>query len=211
MPLLIVIALLAIPHSSNAENLDDVVNRSDVIAVVHIWAGTHRPRDEIDNGCGLAYESFVETGLKNAYAGQIINFRSDLLLDLAETYLVFLTNDTAVPPRPESNARLDIASKECAESGILFTPVEYLRTESFVGGPAIVLQRWLVRNSDDQENDRRVEYFLGSPMLEYLFRYDHRSGEEILPPISVEIERPRHTSKRSAYRADALMKLLAKP
>lgn len=207
--LALIVVALAIPAFASGEIMQDVIDRSDVIAVVSISSGSGHPIRDIGNGCGWAYESYVISGVKNAREGQPISFRSHLVLDLSGTFLVFLSGNTIVDSQQKTFLSPNIASKLCAETGIPFTPIEYLRTDTSSAGREIILQQWTVRSEDDPMGERGENHFLVSPGLEQLFRDEGLVAEGLPPPLPLQVERATYTSKWLAYPADVLLEILA--
>lgn len=194
---LLLLALLFATFTADAEDLSGVVQRSNIIAVVHITSGTVRPIQEIDNGCGYAYEGFVATPIKSSREGEYLSFRATEPLRLSGMYLVFLADSVTDYEDTATYQPAEIDSEKCAAFGIKRTPVEYLEDDSAMGGPELVLESWRLPISGTSDASR-VEHFVGSRFLRPLFG-------DALPHTDIEIPTPHFPLKQTAWDAAKLL------
>lgn len=194
---------------ASAEDVSQVVERSDVIAVVHITSATDVYTTSISNGCGFAYDAFASIAIKGAREGQRISFRSQLPLAMSGTYLVFLSDQPQQSPGNLGGRLLNIQSSECRESGITHTPIEYLPTSSSTFGPKLVLEHRRISVSGESSEPREVhEFFVGPLLLEKLFVSSSQRSEAKVQVRQVEISRPNYTQVEAAFELSSLLSFL---
>lgn len=199
------IFLVGFSASASSENVKDVLERTTIAAVVNIFTASAAPIYKIDNGCGYAYSAFVDRGLRNAREGEIISFRSELPLEMAGTYLVFLSDKIETTATESTLFGENIRSPRCAETDIVLTPVQYLRGTSISEGPEIILERRVFQSRTEEERPREVEYLSTKRIIDKLFRPAPAHNSYPFIAVEIEVERATFVSREVAYERDAFL------
>ncbi len=191
--------------SASSDDVKDVLGRTTVAAVVSIYTASAAPIYNIDNACGYTYSAFVDRGLRNAREGELVSFRSELPLEIAGTYLVFLSDKVETAATKSTLFGENIRSPKCAESDVILTPVKYLRGSSITQGSEIVFERRVLLSKTAEEPAEEVEYFSAKRIMDNLFRPAPADGSYPFTALEIEVERATFVSREVVYERDAFL------